>query len=201
MGTKGPILIATGNRHKRMKLAGIVSPLFEPVFCDDMEPVDEVGESFLEIAGNKAIEYSKRYGGLAISTDGGAVIPALLSKGWDPLRTRRFVDTEDDRERIGAVLRAMNGEENRTVEWHEAIAVAKDGRLLFTAQAKAMDGKISQSFDPRFYREGIWLCSITSFPQFGGRNFFELSEEEQAATEDSWDLLKGEFLRFFGNSQ
>ena len=59
-----------------------------------------------------------------------------------------------------------------------------------------VDGIIDKTFNPQYYQEGIWLCSITSFPQFGGRNYFELSDTEREQTEDSWSKLKLDFEQF-----
>lgn len=187
------ILIATKNPHKQKKLSEIVSGFYIPEIKNDLQDIEEKGDNFLEIAENKAKEYSKLYDCLAIATDGGAVIPAL--KGiWDPIKTRRFAET--DKERIEQLLKLMEERENRTEEWYEALAVADKGKLIFSTKVKAMDGVIDKTFNPKFYQEGIWLCSITSFPKFGGRNFFELTDEEKAATEDSWNKLKKSFAQF-----
>jgi len=186
------ILIATSNKYKQKKLSEIVEGFFIPKKIEILEPVEEKGESFKEIAENKAVEYSKIHNCLAISTDGGAIIPALSK--WEPLRTRRFGNT--DEERINSLLEMMKDVENRTLEWHEALAVAENGKLLFSFQERAMDGTVSTSFDPKKYEEGIWLCSLTDFPQFGGRNYFDLNTKEKAATEDSWSNLKEKFGEF-----
>lgn len=186
------ILIASSNNYKQRRLSEIVAGFFVPKIIP-LDPIEERGETFQEIAENKAREYSKKYDCLAISTDGGAVIPSL--KGWDPLRTRRFGNS--DAERIASVMQLMAGEKDRTVEWHEALAIAEKGRLIFSAEERALDGVISKEFDPTKYQEGIWLCSITDFPQFGGKNYFDLSPEEKEATEDSWRKLKESFRKFF----
>ena len=158
------ILIATKNPHKQEKLTEIVSSYFIPQKADKLEKVEEIGNTFLEISQNKAIDYSKQYKGFAISTDGGAVIPALGDK-WDPLKTKRFGAT--DKERIDKVLEIMKDKKDRAVEWYECIAVANNGKIVFSTEARAMDGVIDKEFNPKYYKEGIWLCSITSFPQFG----------------------------------
>ncbi len=186
------ILLGTKNPFKQEKLAEIVAGHFVPFNDDTLADVEEVGDSAQEIAEQKAIAYSKMYDGYAVSTDGGAVIPAL--PGWNPLHTKRFASS--DKERIETLLEMMRDAKDRTVEWHEAIALAHRGKLLFSATARAMDGMIDEAFDPKFYREGIWLCSITSFPQFGGRNYFTLTDEERASTEDSWFALREAFVRF-----
>lgn len=186
------ILIASSNPHKQKKLSEIVNGFYIPEVKEHLDVVEEYGENFLEIAEKKAVEYSVKYNCLAISTDGGAIIPALST--WEPIKTRRF--GSNDEERINKLLGLMKDKQDRTIEWHEALALADKGKLLFSAQEKAMDGVISKQFNPENYREGIWLCSITDFPQFGGKNFFELTENEQAATEDSWDKLKEDFRKF-----
>lgn len=187
------ILIATKNPHKEKKLSEIVSGFYAPEIKNDLQSIEEEGNNFLEIAENKAKEYSKICDCLAIATDGGAMIPALKGK-WNPIKTRRFAET--DKERINELLKMMEGKEDRTEEWYEALAIADKGKLIFSTQAKAMDGVIDKTFNPKFYQEGIWLCSITSFSQFGGRNYFELTDQEKSATEDSWNKLKKSFAKF-----
>lgn len=189
------ILIGTKNPHKRKKLSWIVEKYFIPEIKDNLKEAPETKDSFLKIAEEKALFYSKKYKGLVISTDGGAVIPALPE--WKPIETKRF--TKTDKERIEKLLKMMEGKEARTIEWHEAIALVDNGKLIFSSQAKAMDGQIDKVFNPKFYREGIWLCSITSFPQFDNKNFFELTDEEVEATEDSWGKLKNKFEEFMEN--
>ncbi len=191
------ILIATRNPHKQKKLAEIVSNYFVPEIRNDLEEAGEYGDNFLEIAENKAKNYSKKYNCLTISTDGGAVIPSLSE--WEPSKTKRFART--DQERIEKLLKMMEGKTDRTVKWYEAIAIAENGKIIFSAQARAMDGVIDKQFNPKFYRPGIWLCSITSFPQFNNKNFFELNEKEVEAVEDSWSKLKEKFEKFITKSR
>lgn len=182
------ILIGSQNSHKQMKLSEMVSEHLKPFIADKYPEFEEKGGTFEEIARNKALAYARWFGGLAISTDGGAVIPALSQVEWEPLKTRRFGNT--DQERIEKLLDLMHDKDDRTVQWLESVAIANPEKVLFSTTAKAMDGIIDKAFNPAYYKDGIWLCSISSFPQFGGRNFFELTPEEQAQTEDSWSKLK-----------
>ena len=188
------ILIGTKNKFKGGKLVWIVKDYFSPLVKKDLKEVEEHGDNFLEIAQNKALAYSKVYNCVVTSTDGGAVIPSLSKSEWEPIKTKRFGIT--DQERIAKLLDMMQGKKDRTVEWHEAMAVADNGKLLFSSEERALDGSIDQTFNSKYYQEGIWLCSITSFPQFGGRNYFELSNEEREQTEDSWSKLKADFEQF-----
>lgn len=182
------ILIGSQNPHKQRKLSKIIAGYFEPVTMQSYPEINEQGATFEEIASNKALAHARWFDGLAISTDGGAVIPSLSQREWKPLQTRRFGKT--DHERIKKLIQLMQDKNDRTVKWLEAIAIASPDRVLISATASAMNGIIDSTFNPAFYREGIWLCSITSFPQFGGRNFFELTPEEQDQTENSWSELR-----------
>ncbi len=188
------MLIGTKNKFKREKLVWIVKNYFSPLFKENLKEVEEHGNNFLEIAQNKALAYSKIYNCIVISTDGGAVIPSLNKSEWEPIKTKRFGMT--DQERITKLLDMMQGKKDRTVEWYEAMAVADKGKLLFSSQERALDGMIDKTFNSKYYQEGIWLCSITSFSQFGDRNYFELSREEREQTEDSWSKLKADFEEF-----
>ncbi len=179
-------------------LSRMVSGRFEPHYADSLPEPEETADSFLKIAEQKAVDYSKHVGGLAIATDGGASFPGL--KDWNPLTTKRFVEGTDE-ERISAMLEIMNEASDRTVEWREAVAIADNGELLFSAEAKAMDGVISRSFDSKNYQPGIWLCSITEFPTFGGKNFFDLSDSEREQTEDSWAKLEFKVKEYLCKNQ
>jgi hypothetical protein len=154
---------------------------------------DETAETFQHIAEEKAAYYSRCAGGLAIASDAGAVFPGLT--GWDPLKTKRFAEG-DDETRALALLELMAGATDRTVQWHEALAVADRGRVVFSTVARAMDGQVALALDPARLQPGLWLCAVTEFPQFDNRNFFDLTPAERAATEDSWSVL-GERLCAF----
>ena len=191
------ILIGTKNPHKRQKLSWVVKEYCEPVIKDDLLEVEETAHSFIETAQEKVKAYSKQFNCFAISTDAGAVIPALNKAEWEPLRTKRFGTT--DQERIYKLLEMMKDKTNRTIEWHEAIAVAYNGEVLFSVLERAMDAVMDKEFNQNFYREGIWLCSISSFPQFGGKNYFELDNTQQQLTEDSWGKLRSDFNHLIQN--
>ena len=191
------IIIATKNPHKQKKLIEVVQDYFTPLLLDETIPEpEENGKNFLEIAENKAIYYSLQTKSLAISSDAGAVIPSVPT--WDPLHTKRFADT--DEQRIDKLLALMEGHTDRTIRWFEAMAIAKDGKIQFSALVEARRGKIATNFDQSRYQDGMWMSSITEFPQFANKNFFELSPEERAKTENSWAKLKAKFAKFMAKS-
>ncbi len=164
--------------------------------------IEETGETFEENAVIKAIEYSKHYNGFVIATDGGIIIPALGTV-WNSLQTRRFAGKKaTDFERIKKLLELMKGKsgDKRKASWNEAIAIARKGRLLFSKQVEGIEGILQNDFDEKKYKEGIWLCSIWFFPQFG-KNFFDLSKDEVDEVEISWRKLRNltrEFLKRLG---
>jgi XTP/dITP diphosphohydrolase len=191
------IIIATKNPHKQKKLIEVIQDYFKPLLLDETIPEpEENGKDFLEIAENKAIYYSLATKSIAISSDAGAVIPSVPE--WDPLHTKRFADT--DEQRIDKLLAMMEGNTDRTIRWFEAMAIAKDGKIQFSALVEARCGKIATHFDKSRYQNGMWMSSITEFPQFANKNFFELSPEERVKTENSWAKLKAKFAKFMAKS-
>jgi inosine/xanthosine triphosphate pyrophosphatase family protein len=195
------ILVATQNPHKIQKISAMFSDCDATIETPDKLPlnieIDENGNSFEENAVIKAVEYAKHYDGLVVATDGGMIIPGL--EDWDPLHTRRFAGPDaTDKDRISELLRRMKGKtgDERQMKWCEAIAIAKAGKKLFSIQAPGAEGVMSDIFDEKNYRAGIWVCSIWEFPQFDNKNFFELSDKEVEAAEVSWSRL-GNALRAY----
>ncbi len=189
------ILIATKNPHKVHKIKQMFQRKNRDVkfyTLDDVEDlqIQENEASFEKNAILKAQEYSKTFDGLVVATDGGVIIPSLPE--WNPLYTRRFAgNNATDRDRIDKVLHLMRGKTGfeRTMFWQEAIALCKNDKRLFSIAVKGIEGLMGNHFDPNKYKPGIWLCSIWEFPQFGGKNFFDLSPSEQLQVEISWAKL------------
>ena len=88
--------------------------------------------------------------------------------------------------------------DHRRMVWNEAIAIARDGKLLFSKQVEGIEGVLQREFDKSKYREGIWVCSVWFFPQFN-KNFFDLSPEEVNKAEISWEKLKKAAREFLNN--
>lgn len=199
------ILLATNNSHKVEKLAWIVDGYFERIETPQsiglaFEPA-ETGQTFEQNAVLKALEYSRHYDGSVIATDGGILIPAL-GKDWDGIRTKRFAgEGATDQQRIQALLELMKDKkgEERTMIWHEAIALAKNGRLLFSTEVEGVKGVLQEQYNPKHYKPGIWVCSVWYFPE-RGKNFFEMTEHEQEYVEQSWHRLRQRTREFLGLS-
>lgn len=191
---KDTLILATSNPHKVRKLTWIFAPYFRRIEPQSSRiDIDETEHTFEDNACLKAIEVSKMYKGYAAATDGGILIPSL-GKGWNALLTKRFLGKENvtDIDRIEGLLALMKNKkgDERAIEWREALAIAYNGELLFSTEVEGDRGMVQEAYDPAQYRPGIWQCTITCYPQFGGKNFFELSEEEQEYAEISWHRLK-----------
>ena len=103
------ILLASQNSAKRERLAWLLDGLGyelirpEAVTVASPEPQEE-SPSHKGNAEEKAVAGSCAFGGLAMASDGGLVIPALKER-WSSLRTRRSADAKlDDIARVQALV-------------------------------------------------------------------------------------------------
>ncbi len=200
------IILGTNNPHKKEKLRWIAEGFFSEVgvMRENIE-VEETGKTFEENARIKALAIARLENSYAIASDGGVLIPAL-GENWNELLTKRFAGLENvtDFDRMNMLLELMKGKsgKDRMVVWKEAIAIASPEGVLFSVEVDGDTGMLQETYDPKQYKEGIWLCTLTAYPQFGGKNFFELNEEEKKYGEVSWWKLKEkveEFLQdYFG---
>ena len=196
------ILIATGNPHKQKKLKWIVTNNFSNILLpDDINcniNVEEDGTTFLENAEIKAVAASKCFGGYTIATDAGILIPSL-GDDWNSLHTKRFAGSgATDEDRIKILLSMLQGKKGsqRKMVWNEAIAIAKDGKVVFSLQVTGVEGIAQTSYDMNKYKLGIWVCSLWYFPKWQ-KNFFDLTEIETAEAEISWYRLKEAVSDYF----
>ncbi len=195
------ILIATGNPHKLKMIGSIIDGYFDEVKnlhdLQNVADVDEIGQTFKEIAEKKALHFTEYFDGYVIATDSGMQMPHL--ENWNPLFTKRFIQKEKatDFERMDKLLELMKDKKGnqREMYWNEAIALAYKGKVLFSVQVKGAEGVMQETYDKNKYRKGIWLCSLWYFPQFG-KNFFDLTPEETAYAEISWGKLKEATRKF-----
>lgn len=188
------IVLATNNPHKIKMLSWIVENFFDDIHEQDHSiDVEETADSFRGNAELKAIALSKATSTYAIATDGGITIPSL-GKNWNALLTRRFLGKENvtDTDRIEGLLGIMKDRHgnDRAMIWREAIALAHNGKLLFSEEVEGDHSQIQETYNPKQYKEGIWLCTLTCYPQFGNKNFFELTDKEREYAEISWHRLK-----------
>lgn len=198
------IIIATNNPHKMDKLSWIINGFFDEVVnVPEKINFEENGETFKGNAEIKALSVAKKYNCFAIATDGGVLIPALGTK-WNQLLTRRFVGKYDatDFERIDVLLDLMKGKKGnqRKIIWREAIALAYKNRIIFSIEVNGDWGLLQNDYNPKQYKKGVWLCTLWSYPQFSGKNFFELNKKEKKYGERSWWILRKRTRNFLKNN-
>lgn len=190
---KEKILIGTTNPHKQKRLKKITNGLFRPVILH-LPKIREIGESFQSIAEYKAKKYSLWFHGWAIATDSGARIPAL--KDWNPLKIHRF-SSGNDFQRMDRLIKMMKSKKNRTVHWDEALAVAYNGKIIFSTLASAVPAQLQKTYDKEKYEKGHWLDSLCAFPQFNKKNYFDLTPKQKTRVENSWGKLDKKFIKHF----
>ena len=105
---------------------------------------EENGTTHEENARIKALNWSRVVSDMFIlANDCGLDIPAL-GKNWEAVLTKRAVggDKISDLEKIKKFIEIMKDlkGEDRAMRWHDAIAIAKDGKILGTSTAEGPKG-------------------------------------------------------------
>ena len=189
------ILLATGNAAKQETLrwlleGALVTPVTPAEAVVTADP-DESGETHLEIARQKAGEWSEAGSMLVIASDGGLTIPAL-GANWESRYTRRFAGpAADDRERARRLLEVMaplRGED-RAASWVEAVAIANRGEALASWELTGATGYIVEEDPPEVDVSGFWVFSLWRFPRFG-KIYHQLTPEEKEELDDHWTRLR-----------
>lgn len=157
------ILLASQNRGKlaemQQLLAGLPFEVLRPSDLGILEAPEETGTTFAENARLKARHYAQRAGRLAVADDSGICVDAL--DGAPGLYSSRFGGegaTDDDRNRLLLEKLAGVPDEKRSARFVCAVAVARDGEILFEAEEK-VEGRIAHApagpngfgYDPIFF--------------------------------------------------
>src|SRR5688572_30099544 len=173
------LLLASQNPGKlaemRELLAGLPFRVKGPRDFGLHEAPDETGQTFLENAILKARYYAERAGCLTVADDSGLSVDAL--DGGPGLYSARFGGegaSDADRNRLLLEKLADVPPEKRGARFTSAVAVARDGDVLFEV-VETVEGFIAQvpsgpngfGYDPLFF-----------YPPFG-RTFGESAREEK----------------------
>jgi XTP/dITP diphosphohydrolase len=173
------LLLASQNAGKlaemRILVAGLPFRVLGPRDLGIHEAPDETGTTFLDNAILKARYYAGRSGRLTVADDSGLSVDAL--DGGPGLFSSRFGGegaSDDDRNRL--LLRKLEGvpPERRTARFTSAVAVAREGEVLFTAQ-ESVEGLIAA--EPRG-GNGFGYDPLFFYPPFG-RTFGESAREDK----------------------
>jgi XTP/dITP diphosphohydrolase len=158
-----PLLLGSSNpgklREMRQLLAGMPYRVWGPADVGLREAPEETGTTFMENAILKARHYSDRSRLLAVADDSGLSVDAL--GGGPGLYSSRFGGegaTDDERNRL--LLERLKGvpPARRGARFTSAVAVVRDGRVLFQAEervegsiAAAPKGPNGFGYDPVFF--------------------------------------------------
>lgn len=196
------ILVATTNKSKSDRIEKALTGLdFEIQNLNDLDwslEIDEDKDTFEKNAVKKALEYSKKFDGLVIASDGGFSIP-VLGNNWNALFTHRFAGKKaDDFDRINAVLEMMKPYkgDQRASYFTESIAIERNNKVLFSTTVKGPTGYLLEEFDKANYRDGFWMGAIFYFPEFDKVSNL-LTDEERAKQKNHWSLIQEEIRKFF----
>lgn len=173
------LLIASQNPGKRnemkLLLEGLPFRVLSPRDLGILTGPEETGSTFLENATLKALDYARRSGRLSVADDSGLSVDAL--DGGPGLYSSRFGgEGASDLERNRLLMERLRGvtRERRGARFTSAVAVARDGQVLFQAQesvegliAEEMKGNHGFGYDPLFF-----------YPPLG-KTFGELPRDEK----------------------
>src|SRR3989304_2540650 len=136
------IAVATHNKGKLEEYKNYLNPLgYKVLSLDNLgitEEAPEEGESFLEVAENKAIFYSKLTHKPIVTDDSGLEILAL--DGFPGVKTNRWMEGSDREKKI-AIEQKMKDKKDRRATF-KAIIVYKKGKTLVRFQGE-LSGEIS----------------------------------------------------------
>jgi XTP/dITP diphosphohydrolase len=174
------LLLASQNPGKLAEMRELVAGLpFRVVGPRDLgihEAPDETGQTFLENAILKARYYAARSGRLTVADDSGLSVDAL--DGGPGLYSARFGgEGASDADRNRLLLEKLVGlpPEKRGAHFTSAVAVARDGEVLFEA-VETVDGFIAD--EPRG-PNGFGYDPLFFYPSFG-RTFGESAPADKA---------------------
>lgn len=194
------ILLGTTNPSKKEKLSWLFDDFdsFKLLSTEDEKldlNIEETGKNFEENAIIKAIAYSSAFAGYAVSSDGGASIPAL-GNNWNELLTHRFAgNNATEIDRLNLMIKIMEPYENedRLVFWNEAIALAYKGKLIFSFLQTGERGYLQKEYNKNSIMPGFWLANLWFCPSFN-KTYSELTEEQRRHNDFAWTRIKEKFI-------
>ena len=196
------ILLGTGNLAKqetlRWLLDGLYLRCFTPSDLGLTTVPDETGSTHLEIACQKALQWSATTSMLVIASDGGLTVPSL-GDCWESRFTHRFAGQDaSDEDRVIQLLELMKSftGEDRKASWIESIAIADHTEVLTSWEITGADGLISNDPVEDTGIPGFWVFSIWFIPQFG-KYYNQLTTSQKETINDHWGQLKRNVQAFF----
>ncbi len=155
------LLVTTTNAHKLIEINEIFTKLPLIVEVESLEKIMDVledGNTFLDNAKKKALEYAKIYQTITLSDDSGLCVDAIHQMpGVYSSRYSGLGDKINNQK----LLNALSGENNRNATFYSVIAIAFPDGKVFSFEGK-IHGSISEvemgsegfGYDSLFIPEG-----------------------------------------------
>ena len=186
------ILIGTRNAYKKGEMIWFLgnNPKIKIYSLDELNiylKVEEDQESLIANAKKKAKELSKLTDYYVLTSDGGVDIPAL-GKKWDRLKNQRTVgENNSDLVKANILLNLMKDlkDEERKVTYFLALALAKDGKVIWSKEDITDEGYITGKLINNNIPQYHWMGHIWYYPKhkkvFNQLNKKELEEIRKKA--------------------
>ena len=201
------ILIGTKNPYKSAEMISFLEGVnnIKIHSIDEIEGENKVEEDQNSLKGNankKAIEISKHTNYFVLTSDGGVDIPGLGDK-WDILRNQRTVgEDKNDREKVDILINLMKGlkGEERKCTYHLALALAKQGQLIWSFEDIYDKGYIVEKPSESEIQNGRWMGFIWLYPQYQ-KVFTELNEDQIKEVRKQGNIIKKNLQQTLKNTE
>ena len=130
--------------------------------------VEEDQNNLKDNAIKKAVEISRHTNWYVFTSDGGVDILGLGNK-WDILKNQRIVgENKTDKEKVDTLISLMDGldGEDRKCTYHLALAIAKDGHVLWSNENIIDTGYIIEKPEDVEIPPYKWMNHVWYYPQF-----------------------------------
>ncbi|KKQ55876.1 MAG: hypothetical protein US75_C0012G0019 [Candidatus Woesebacteria bacterium GW2011_GWC1_38_13] len=201
------ILIGTKNLYKATEMVSLINANLKINihYLKDKNikiKIEEDQPSLIKNAEKKAVEISKLTDYYVLTSDGGVDIPGL-GKRWDILKNQRIVgENNTDIVKADNLLRLMkdlNGTK-RKVEYYLALALAKNGKLIWSAQDIYDKGYIVENLPDRNIPTYLWMSHLWYYPKYK-RVFNKLTKQEKEEVRKQGIGLKRRLLKIIKSLQ
>lgn len=195
------ILIGTKNQYKATEMAAFLSGLsgINIHFLEELKldlKITEDQPTLKQNAEKKAVGISKLTDWYVLASDGGVDIPGLGAK-WDILRNQRIVGEDktdlEKAEKLLSLMQGLKGDQRKAV-YRLALALAKNGRLIYSSEQVTDRGFIADRLINKNIPAYRWMGHLWYYPEYH-KVFYELNEAEKQQVRKQGAGLKRELNR------
>jgi len=199
------ILIGTKNPYKIDEINNLIKGLknIKIHYLDEIKNIPIIEENQKSLKGNaekKAIGISNYTDYFVLASDGGVDIPKLKNK-WNVLKNQRIVgENKTDQEKVDFLINLMKNlkEEDRKCIDYFALAIAKNGQLIWSFEDIYNYGYIIEKPNKKEIPKGRWMSSVWFYPQFQ-KTYLEINKKELTEINKYRNNLKSELQKCIKN--